>query len=86
MGEGITMQQEAIMGLLTLILQFAVVPIIAFMWMHYKMTQGHAVDLAIIKTEFLLTKENHDRELKEIKEGLSNIFKKLDEIQRDMHK
>lgn len=80
------MQQEAIMELLTLILQFAVVPIIAFMWMHYKMTQGHAVDLAIIKTEFLLTKENHDRELKEIKEGLSNIFKKLDEIQRDMHK
>ena len=80
------MQQEAIMELLTLVLQFAVVPIIAFMWMHYKMTQSHAVDLAIIKTEFALTKENHDRELKEIKEGLSNIFKKLDEIQKDMHK
>lgn len=80
------MQQEAIMELLTLLLQFAVVPIIAFIWMHYRTTQGHAVDLAIIKTEFLLTKENHDRELKEIKEGLSNIFKKLDEIQKDMHK
>jgi hypothetical protein len=80
------MQQEAIMELLTLLLQFAVVPIIAFIWMHYKMTQGHAVDLAIIKTEFLLTKENHDRELKEIKDGLTNIFKKLDEIQKDMHK
>jgi hypothetical protein len=80
------MQQEAVMELLTLILQFAVVPIIAFMWMHYKMTQVHAVDLAIIKTEFSLTKENHDRELKEIKDGLTNIFKKLDEIQKDMHK
>ena len=80
------MQQEDIMELLTLLLQFAVVPIIAFIWMHYKMTQGHAVDLAIIKTEFALTKENHDRELKEIKDGLTNIFKKLDEIQKDMHK
>jgi hypothetical protein len=80
------MQQEDIMELLTLLLQFAVVPIVAFIWMHYKMTQGHAVDLAIIKTEFLLTKENHDRELKEIKDGLSNIFKKLDEIQKDMHR
>ena len=80
------MQQEDIMELLTLLLQFAVVPIIAFMWMHYKMTQGHAVDLAVIKTEFALTKANHDRELKEIKDGLTNIFKKLDEIQKDMHK
>jgi len=69
-----------------MILQFAVVPIIAFAWMHYKMSQGHAVDIAIIKTEFALTKENHDRQIIDIKEGLSNIFKKLDEIQRDMHK
>jgi len=81
------MQQELDMiELGRMILQFAVVPIIAFAWIHYKMTQGHAVEIAVIKTEFLLTKENHDRELKEIKDGLSNIFKKLDEIQRDMHK
>jgi len=69
-----------------MILQFAVVPIIAFAWMHYKMSQGHSVDIAIIKTEFALTKENHDRQIIDIKEGLTNIFKKLDEIQRDMHK
>ena len=74
------------MELVRLLLQFAVVPIIAFMWMHYKMTQGHSVEIAVMKTEFSLTKESHDRELKEIKDGLSNIFKKLDEIQKDMHK
>ena len=50
------------------------------------MTQGHAVEIAVIKTEFALTKASHDRELKEIKDGLSNIFKKLDEIQKDMHR
>jgi hypothetical protein len=80
------MQQEAIMELLTLLLQFAVVPIIAFIWMHYKMTQTHQTEIAVIRSEFGLVKESHDRELKEIKDGLSNIFKKLDEIQKDMHK
>ena len=74
------------MELLTLLLQFAVVPIIAFIWMHYKMTQTHQTEIAVIRSEFGLVKESHDRELKEIKDGLSNIFKKLDEIQKDMHK
>jgi len=81
------MQQEMdLMELAKLLLQFAVLPIVAFMWAHYKMTQGHAVEIAVIKTEFLLTKENHDRELKEIKDGFTNVLKKLDEIQRDMRK
>ena len=81
------MQQEFdLIELVKLLLQFAVLPIVAFIWMHYKMTQGHAVEIAVMKTEFSLTKENHDRELKEIKDGLANIFKKLDEIQKDMHK
>jgi len=79
-------QQMDVMELAKMLLQFCVVPLIAFVWMHFKMSQGHAVEIAVIKTEFALTKESHDRELKEIKDGLSNIFKKLDEIQRDMHK
>jgi len=81
------MQREMdLMELAKLLLQFAVLPIVAFMWAHYKMTQGHSVEIAVIKTEFLLTKENHDRELKEIKDGFTNVLKKLDEIQRDMRK
>jgi hypothetical protein len=75
-----------LMELAKLLLQFAVLPIIAFMWAHYKMTQGHSVEIAVVKTEFALTKENHDRELKEIKDGFTNVLKKLDEIQRDMRK
>jgi DNA-binding LytR/AlgR family response regulator len=65
-----------------ILLQFAVVPIIAFVWMHYKMSQGHAVEIAVIKTEFLLTKENHDREFKEVKESFKSVMLKLDEIQK----
>ena len=81
------MQQEMdIMELAKLLLQFAVLPIVAFMWAHYKMTQNHQTEIAVMKSEHNLTKEGHDRELKEIKDGFTTIFKKLDEIQRDMRK
>ena len=80
------MQQELeLMELAKILLEFAVVPIIAFAWMHYKMTQGHAVQIAVMKIEFALTKENSDRQITEIKDLLSLIFKKLDEIQKDIH-
>lgn len=74
------------MELAKLLLQFAVLPIVAFMWAHYKMTQGHQTEIAVMKSEYNLTKEGHDRELKEIKDGFTTIFKKLDEIQKDMRK
>ena len=81
------MQQEMdIMELAKLLLQFAVIPIVAFVWMHYKMTQAHETEIAVMKSEYNLTKEGHDRELKEIKDGFTTIFKKLDEIQKDMRK
>ena len=81
------MQQDPnMLDIIKLLLQFAIVPIIAFMWMHFKMTQTHDTEIAVMKSEFSLTKENHDPELKEIKDGFTTIFKKLDEIQRDMRK
>jgi hypothetical protein len=80
------MQQEAIMELAKLLLQFAVLPIVAFMWAHYKMTQGHEIEIAVMKSEYNLTKQGHDRELKEIKDGFANVLTKLDEIQREMRK
>jgi hypothetical protein len=81
------MQQEMdLMELARLLLQFAVIPIVAFVWMHYKMTQGHETEIAVMKSEYNLTKEGHDRELKEIKTGFSEVLKKLDEIQKEMRK
>lgn len=81
------MQQEtSLLELAKLLLQFAVIPIGAFMWMHYKMTQEHDTEIAVMKSEFALTKENHDRELKEIKEGFKAVLSKLDEIQKDFRK
>jgi hypothetical protein len=81
------MQQDiSMLELGRMILQFAVVPIIAFAWMHYKMSQGHETEIAVMKSEYNLTKQNHDRELKEIKDGFANVLKKLDEIQMAMLK
>ena len=81
------MQQSMdLMELARLLLQFAVIPIVAFVWMHYKMTQGHETEIAVMKSEYNLTKQGHDRELKEIKDGFANVLKKLDEIQKEMRK
>jgi hypothetical protein len=54
--------------------------------MHYKMTQNHEIEIAVMKSEHNLTKQGHDRELKEIKDGFANVLTKLDEIQREMRK
>jgi hypothetical protein len=81
------MQQEtSLLEIAKLFLQFAVIPIGAFMWMHYKLTQAHDVEIAVMKSEYNLTKESHDRELKEIKEGFKAVLSKLDEIQKDFRK
>ena len=81
------MQQEMdIMELARLLLQFLVLPIGAFAWMHYKMSQGHETEIAVMESEYNLTKQGHDRELKEIKDGFANVLTKLDEIQREMRK
>ena len=50
------------------------------------MTQSHETEIAVMKSEYNLTKEGHDRELKEIKTGFSEVLKKLDEIQKEMRK
>jgi len=40
----------------------------------------------VMKSEHALVKENHDREFKEVKQGFSDVLKKLDEIQREIRK
>ena len=64
------------------ILQFAVLPLAGAMWAHYMMTQRHEKELAVVKAEHALVKENHDREFKEAKESFKLIMTKLDEIHK----
>ena len=74
------------MDVAKVVLQFAVLPLAGFMWAHYRMTQTHQTEIAVIQSEHALVKENHDREFKEAKESFKSIMTKLDEIQRDMQK
>ena len=74
------------MELVQLLLQFAVLPLAAFMWAHYTMTQTHDRDIAVMKSEHALVKENHDREFKDVKDSLKNVLQKLDEIQKSVSK
>jgi hypothetical protein len=68
------------MDIVKLVLQFAVLPLAGFMWAHYRMTQIHETEIAVVKSEHALVKENHDREFKEAKESFKSIMTKLDEI------
>ena len=74
------------LDMIKVILQFAVLPLAGFMWAHYKMTQQHEKEIAVIKSEHALVKENHDREFKEVKEGFKSVLQKLDEIQKELRK
>ena len=81
------MQQDPNMfDIIKAVLQFAILPLAGAMWAHYSMTQRHEKEIAVIKSEHTLVKENHDREFKEVKEGFARVLQKLDEIQRDMQK
>jgi hypothetical protein len=75
-----------LMDIVKLILQFAVLPLAGFMWAHYGMTQRHEKEIAVIKSEHALVKENHDREFKDVKDSFKAVLLKLDEIQKELLK
>ena len=72
----------SMLDIVKVILQFAILPLAGAMWAHYAMTQRHEKELAVVKAEHALVKENHDREFKEAKESFKLIMSKLDEIHK----
>ena len=79
-------QDQNFIDVIRMVLQFAILPLAGFMWAHYKMTQQHEKEIAVIKSEHALVKENHDREFKEVKESFARVLQKLDEIQKEIRK
>jgi hypothetical protein len=78
----IMQQDQSIIDMIKLVLQFAVLPLAGFMWAHYRTTQTHDTALAVMRSEHALVKESHDREFKEVKEAFRSVMSKLDEIQK----
>lgn len=79
-------QSDTMWEVVRLILQFAIVPIAGFMGLHYRTTQKHASDIAVMREVHQLVKENHDREFKEVKESFKQVMDKLSEIEKALRK
>ena len=68
------------------IMKWVVAPISVFVWMIYKTQQVHETDIAVMKATMASTKENHDREFKEVKENFKHVLEKLDDIEKALRK
>lgn len=68
------------------ILQYVVIPIIAFLWLMYRTQQTISTKVAVLEALLETTKEGHDREIKEMRETVKAIFQKLDGIEQALRK
>ena len=67
------------MEMLETMLRWIVMPIGGFVWLMFMRQQDHTTQIAVLKRETEMSRENHDREIKDIKDKLDKILEKLDE-------
>lgn len=67
------------MEILDAVMRYIVVPLGAFVWVIFTRQQDHTTQLAVLKSETEMSRQNHDREIKEIKDKLDKILEKLEE-------
>ena len=67
------------MELFDSVMRYVVIPIAGFVWLIFQRQQDHTTQIAVLKTETEMARQNHDREIKEIKDKLDKILQKLDE-------
>lgn len=66
---------------LSLIIEWAVAPVAAFVWTLHSKAQRHETDIAVLKARSDAEKLAHDREMKDVKDALKSISFKLDNIE-----
>ena len=74
------------MELLTVIMQWIVAPVAAFVWILHNRVGKHDTDIAVIKATTSANKEAHDKEFKEMRENFKRVFEKLDAIEASLRK
>lgn len=67
------------MDVLDSVMRYVVIPVAGFVWLIFQRQQDHTTQIAVLKTETEMARQNHDREIKEIKAKLDQILQKLDE-------
>lgn len=67
------------MEMLETMLRWIVMPIGGFVWLMFLRQQEHTTEIAVLRRETEMSRQNHDREIKDIKDKLDKILEKLDE-------
>jgi Tfp pilus assembly protein PilN len=68
------------------IMQWVIAPVAGFVWLIYMKQQQHSTAIAVLQAESITAKEQHNREIKEIKDTTRAIFVKLDSIEEALRK
>lgn len=68
------------------LVQWVIAPVIAFVWVLFTRQHVHATDIAVLKNSVVSIKENHDREIREIRNTTDRIFQKLNSIEETLRK
>jgi Tfp pilus assembly protein PilN len=68
------------------IMQWIIAPVAGFVWLIYMKQQQHSTAIAVLQAESITAKEQHQREIKEIKDTTRAIFVKLDSIEEALRK
>jgi soluble cytochrome b562 len=74
------------MDVLNAIMQWVVAPVAGFVWLLHSRVQQQSTEIAVLKAVVETTKQAHDREFKEIREGFKAVFAKLDSIEQALRK
>lgn len=76
---------EAI-SFLSVLMQWIIAPVAAFVWLIYQKQQTHHTQIAVLQAETASARLAHDREIKEIRETSRAIMAKLDSIEEALRK
>lgn len=74
------------MKIVSVLMQWIVAPVAAFVWLIYQKQQNHSTAIAVLQAETLTARLAHDREIKEIRETSRAIMAKLDSIEEALRK
>ena len=72
--------------LLSVVMQWIIMPVAAFVWLIYREQQRHATEIAVLKATAISAQVAHEREINEIRETSRAIMSKLDSIEQALRK
>lgn len=76
----------SLVDLFRMVMQWGIVPLVAFVFLIHKNQQNHNTEIAVLKALHSANKESHDREFKEVKDNFKAVLSKLEGIEEHLRK